>query len=192
MKIHKLIVGVVACAMLCSMNDALGFYSESTEDDTPAIWDTPFLALDSGGNNVRATDVRHMLDETERSVSIDFFSEREDPTGWGVYGADLKLGLETDNAWTALDVTAGGKANGTSSTPGWDAASWIDRVLDVGHTNSAIPTSWFLNTWAEEGMDSGLHNGYLDNIAAIPEQATYGLITIFGGGLLLFRRRLKA
>jgi hypothetical protein len=31
----------------------------------------------------------------------------------------------------------------------------------------------------------------MDNIVSIPEPATYGLITVFGGGLLLFRRRFK-
>ncbi len=191
MKTHNVIVGVVACAMLCSINDALGFVSESFEDDTPAIWDIPVLGLGSGVNNLRATDVRHMLDGTETRVSIDFFSEKENRTALDFYGADLKLVREKDNEWTVLDANTGGKVHGTSSTHSWDAATWMDRVLDIGITNSNMASAWGLGTWAEEGMDSGLNNVYLDNIVAIPEPATYGLITIFGGGLLLFRRRIK-
>jgi hypothetical protein len=122
---------------------------------------------------------------------MEFFSENENRAGWSLYNADLKLVLEKDPDWTVLDSTADGKLNRSSSAAGWDASAWIDRILDVGHTNSSIPTSWFLTTLADGGVESGLNNVYLDGIVAIPEPATYGLITIFGGGLLLFRRRFK-
>ena len=52
--------------------------------------------------------------------------------------------------------------------------------------------TWYLGALVDDGMNTGLSNDYSGNIESIPEPATYGLITIFGGGLLLFRRRFKA
>ena len=183
---HKAIVGMVACAVLCSMNNAFGVITESFADDAPAVWKMPVLGFDSAVNDHRGADVRHMLGGTETRISIDLLSENENPNGWGVSGANLKLVLEKDNEWTVLDATADGQ--GRSPAPGWDAATWIDRLLDSGLTNSNIDFTWYSAT---SGAENGLNNIYVGNIVAIPEPATYGLITIFGGGLLLFRRRFK-
>jgi hypothetical protein len=169
--------------MLFSMNDAFGFDSESFEYDASSIWDMPDL-----GSGTVVTDFHAMLDGTKASISLDNFSEREIRKDWGVYEDDLKLVLAKDDEWTRLDATAGGKVNGSFSTLTWDATSWIDQVLDVGLTNSNMDFAWFPGTWT----DDGLNNVYVDNIVAIPEPATYGLITIFGGGLLLFRRRFMS
>ena len=169
--------------MLCIMGDAFGFDLESFEQDAPAIRNMQDLGYGSGVNDLHA-----MLDGTKASISLDNFSERETRTGWDVYGAEFKLALEKDHEWSLLDVTAGGKGNGSISALTWDEASWIDRVLDSGLTNSNMDLAWVTGTWT----DNGLNNVYSDNIVAIPEPATYGLITIFGGGLLLFRRRFKS
>ena len=189
---HKAIVGVVACAMLCSVNGAFGFVPEPLEDDTSPIWDMTELSLGSGVDNLHAADLRNRLDETAASISMDFFSERETLAVSVVYGADLKLLLEKDTPWTLLDVTTGDKIIGSASTSSWDAISWIDGVLDVGLTDSNLSSAWGLGSLPVDGMDTSLNSVYLDNIVTIPEPATYGLITIFGGGLLLFRRRFKA
>ena len=183
---QKAIVGMIACVVLCSMNDACGVITESFADDTPAVWKMPVLGFDSAVNENRGPDVRHMLGGAEPRISIDLLSESENRNGWGVSGANLKLVLEKDNEWTVLDATADGQ--GRSPAPDWDAAAWIDRLLDPGLTNSNIDFTWYSATSEAE---NGLNDLYTGNIIAIPEPATYGLITIFGGGLLLFRRRFK-
>ena len=132
-----------------------------------------------------------MVDGTDPLIGIDFFSEGSERDGGGVYGDDLKLALVEDNNWTVLDVAAGATAKKSLSPLTWDAASWIDSVLDVGLTNSDIAVPLFLGTWADDVTNSSLNSAYPGNIVAIPEPATYGLITLFGGGLLLFRRRFK-
>ena len=189
---HKAIVGVVACAMLCSVNGAFGFVPAPLEDDAPAIWDMPELGLGSGMDDLHAPDLRNRRDETASSISMDFFSERETLAVSVVYGADLKLHLEKDTPWTLLDVTTGDKIIGSASTSSWDATSWIDGVLDVGLTDSNLSSAWGVGRLPVDGMDTSLNSGYLGNIVTIPEPATYGLITIFGGGLLLFRRRFRS
>jgi len=187
MNTRNFIVGVAACAMLFSMNDALGFYSESFESGTPSIQDFPVLGDSPVVNELRAPNLRERLDGAEPTICMDVFSEGENRNGLAVAGGDVNLILNKDNKWSVLDAAARG--NESLYAPSWDASSWIDFILDAGLTNANMDYAWFPSTWAEDGMDERLNDGYLSNIASIPEPATYGLITIFGGGILLFRRR---
>jgi hypothetical protein len=182
MNMHKAIVGVAACAILCGMNDAFGFFAEALEHGTPAIMAMPELGFGSGEN-----DLRDLFSGTETNISMELFSDRENLNGWGVYGADLELSLAKDHGWGVSTAAAGGRVDGRFAALTWDETSWLDSVLDVGHKNSSLPTSWFLRTLTDDSLDK-LYPG---NIVSIPEPATYGLITIFGGGILLFRRRFK-
>lgn len=189
MNTHKVIVGVAACAMLCSMNDAFGFYSESFERSTPAIQDFSDLGDRPVVKDLRVPDLLARFDGMEPTICMDIFSEGENRNGLAVFGDDSALVLNKKNKWLVLDEVSGGLANGGFTEPAWDASAWIDSILDVGLTNASMDFAWFPDTWANGDTAVGLDNGYLSNIASIPEPATYGLITIFGGSILLFRRR---
>jgi len=175
--------------MLCSMNDAFGFYSESFESGAPAIQDFPVLGDRPVVQELRTPNLRERLDGTEPALCMDIFAEGETRNGLAAAGGDVNLVFNKDNTWFNLGEAADAWSHDSLSVPSWDASSWLDFVLDAGLTNSNMDFAWFPSTWAEEGMDERLNDGYLSNIASIPEPATYGLITIFGGGLLLFRRR---
>lgn len=185
-KQHTAIFGMVACAMLCGMNSAFGVFSEAFEDEISAISSTPVTGLGSGAPDLLSMDDRNMMGGAGTRINIDLLSESGYRNGWGDSGTDLKLVLKKNNEWTVIDASAAG--NGASPAPIWDEASWIDRVLDAGLTNSNMGFTWYPGKW---GTENGVDAVYSDNIVAIPEPATYGLITIFGGGLLLFRRRFK-
>ena len=188
MKMHKVIVGVVACTMLCSVNGSYGFNAESYEYDSPDKWDIPDAADSAGMSDPLDIYFLDMLDGADTPIRMDFLSESRTDKGRSSHDDGLKLALGKDNELTFLDEPSGDKGNGSFSAVTWDATSWIDSVLDAGLTNSDIAVPLFLGTWADDGVS----NVYMDNIASIPEPATYGLITIFGGSLLLFRRRFKS
>lgn len=177
--------------MLCGMNDAFGVFTESFADAAPTDWKMSVLGFDSGDTDLRGPNIPDMLGETATGINIDLLSVSDKHTGWGIFDADATATLGQEKPWTILDLPAGNKVHGNTSPPGWDATAWLDRVLDAGLTNSNLSSAWNPGRLVTDGSDFGRNNIYLDNIAAIPEPATYGLITIFGGGILLFRRRFK-
>ena len=173
--------------MLCSMSDAFGFDSDPFEYGAPTVWDIRDAGDRAGSNEFHAAADLDFLGGTDSMISMDIFSKRLNQDGWGVYGADLRLVLEKDDEWVVPGAFDGAKKDDHLTALTWDETSWIDSVLDVGTVNSNMDFAWFSGTWE----DVGLNNVYINNIVAIPEPATYGLITIFGGGILLFRRRFK-
>jgi hypothetical protein len=187
MMMHKIIVGVIAGAMLCGMNYAYGFNAKASEFDTPINWHIREAGNRSDTSDPLDIDFPDMFDGMDRPVSIDFFSDSRSGDDRSFLDDGLKIALGKDNELAFLDKFSDWKGNEALPAVAWDAAAWIDSVLDAGLTNSDTAVPLFLGTWS----DSGFNNVYSDNVVAIPEPATYGLITIFGGGLLLFRRRSK-
>jgi len=184
-----MIVGVAACAMLCSMNEAFGFYSESFERGTPTNHDLSVLGNRPVVNDLHVTDLRDRLEGNEPTICMDIFSEGENRNGLAVPSDRVNPVFAKNDEWLVLGETAGSQGNGNLSAPSWDVGSWIDFVLDAGLTNANMDFTWFPSSWVEDGTAGGANSDYLSNIASIPEPATYGLITIFGGSILLFRRR---
>lgn len=188
MSTRRFIVGVAAVAMLCSMTEAFGFYSESFEIGVSVSQEVPVLGDRPVVNAHRVLNLRDSLNGMEPTISMDVFSLGESRNGLAVALDEVSPSFTKMN-WLVLDESTDGNIKGSLYAPSWDEESWIDFVLDAGLTNANMDYAWFPSTWADDGMDDSLDNGYLSNIASIPEPATYGLITIFGGGILLFRRR---
>ena len=150
------------------------------------VWTIGYIVDNAVIGDPLDIDFLDMLDGADTPISMDILSGSSSGKDRGLHDDGLKIALGKDNELAILDEVSGDNGNFAAVT--WDATSWIDSVLDAGLTNSEIAVPLFLGTWADDGVS----NVYMDNIVSIPEPATYGLITIFGGGLLLFRRRLKS
>jgi len=139
--------------------------------------------VDDGNKWMEATTQREIfLVAGQTEASLDFsvsafdldsrynltvFIKTLDPTaGWGVSAIDSAI------------------ISGTAGTTTLSIGSLVEgHVLQIGYQMDGIN--------ANPDTDWGSATSTLESVNVIPEPATFGLLGLFGAGLLLFRRRFK-
>lgn len=154
-------------------------------DDNPgdAFWRNNAGAGPDGNKWVEASTIRgYALGAGETEATLDFSVGAFDIDSRYSVTAFIKT-LDPGAGWATIE-TDFATITGTSGTQSISVNGLVaGHVLQVGFVVEGIN--------ANGATDWGSATATLENVNVVPEPATFGLIGIFGGGLLFLRRRFK-
>jgi hypothetical protein len=219
MKTNKLILGVVASAILGVVPGAFGQYSQSFESgaggwnlesvngSTPAVntvrasdgiysVENTFTvsAAMHGDNHFGLLDygsARDFIDANTTTLSLDAYANWANTQNWGVYANRIELTLNYQGGYHTLAPTTGGLANGSFQTLSWDLTPYAAEMSNPSLSYSQIIISWYLGTYSDNGVANGTQDISIDHITTVEAAPEPATMALAaaGGAALLFFRR---
>ncbi len=197
-------VGSVACADVIMVVDADNSNAGAAYDLSTGLDSTVGLTGSYSSSGTPAWPDTSVPDEYWGGTSAGFLNGGTVETAtWTVSGFTVGQQVETFVHWRELGQVANNSTDASYSVNGGTAVLGNQKLQvpgDLVLNDGSVDLSFFsLGTYIADGggnvsivMTAGSEFTAVDSAAfmAIPEPATFGMVALFGGGILFIRRKL--